>query len=285
MNIPSDQLSAFLLVHEKGSFTAAARELGLTQSALSQKVKRLEDALEAAVFIRRSSGPALTGAGERLLAFARQQLAFEQEFLLDFQHGQGGPAGVVRVAGFSSVMRSVVIPALAPVLRQYPRLQVEFSQHEMGSLPELLKTNAADLILLDYEPALTGVNFAAIGKERYVVIESARHTGPQDLYLDHGPDDNATDSFFRAQGTKHKAYRRGFMGDVYAILDGVAQGLGRAVMSAHLVEGDKRVRQVKGYKAYERPLVLGWAQQGWYPKSQELIREALIHGAREQLEE
>lgn len=276
-------MQAFMLVHETGSFTEAAQRAGLTQSALSQKIKRLEDRLETTLFVRRPSGPALTAAGESLLVFARQQLAFEQEFLRHFEQGHAELSGVIRIAGFSSVLRSVVIPVLAPFMRRHPRVQIIFSQHEMGELPGLLRSNGADLILLDYEPTMTGVEYQVIGKEAYVVIESARHKTPADLYLDHGPEDNATESFFRAQGGKVAPYRRGFMGDVYGILDGVAQGLGRAVMSAHLVHEDKRFKQVKMQRSYERPLCLVWNRQDWYPRLQQEVSELVIERASKYL--
>lgn len=279
MSIPSDHLSAFLLVHETGSFTLAAKKSGLTQSALSQKIKRLEDLLETAVFVRHSTGPKLTAAGEAFLSFARQQVSLEQEFLQNFQRDQQDLAGVLRIAGFSSVLRSVVIPSLAPLARKHPRVQLSFSQHEMGQLPGLLRSNAADLILLDFEPAFSGVEFEVIGTEKYVVIESARFATPVDVYLDHGPEDNATESFFRSQVVRQQAYRRGFMGDVYGILDGVAQGLGRAVMSEHLVQQDRRFKVVKGHKAYHRPLALAWMRQGYYSRLHKEIRSLLVSKA------
>lgn len=275
MRISPDHLQAFLYVHETGSFTEAALKAGLTQSALSQKIKRLEDSLEVTIFVRHPTGPKLTAAGERLLGFARQQLAFEKEFLKDFQRGNSELAGLVRIAGFSSVIRSVIIPTLAPFMRQHPDTQIEYSQHEMGELPELLKTNGADLILLDYEPGINGVEYEVIGEERYVVIESTRYKSPPDFYLDHGPEDNATELFFRSQGGKVRPYRRGFMGDVYGLLDGVAMGLGRAVMSEHLVKNDKRFKLVSGYKTYKRPICLSWNKQAWIPRLQNEVVEIL----------
>jgi hypothetical protein len=62
-----------------------------------------------------------------------------------------------------------------------------------------------------------------------------------EVYLDHYPQDNATEAFFAHQGVTF-AKVRSYMGDVYAILDGVALGLGRAVMSKHMLERDARFR-------------------------------------------
>ena len=68
------------------------------------------------------------------------------------------------------------------------------------------------------------------------------------------------------------------MGDVYGLLDGVALGLGRAVMSEHLVKNDKRFKVVSGYKTYKRPICLVWNKQGWYPRLQNEVVE--IMGAK-----
>ena len=65
------------------------------------------------------------------------------------------------------------------------------------------------------------------------------------------------------------------MGDVYGILDGVALGLGRAVMSKHLVEEDSRFKIIKTSKKYLRPIVLCFYKQAYYPAIQKKSRELL----------
>ena len=67
MSINSDNLRAFLTIYEQGSFTKAAQILGLTQSALSQKMARLESFLETTLIIRKSDGLDLTSSGLKLL--------------------------------------------------------------------------------------------------------------------------------------------------------------------------------------------------------------------------
>ena len=60
-------LTAFVIVSEEGSFTAAARRLGITQSALSQIVRRLEDRLGLRLLTRTTRSVAATAAGERIV--------------------------------------------------------------------------------------------------------------------------------------------------------------------------------------------------------------------------
>lgn len=71
-----DLLRAFTTVAETGSFTAAADVVGRSQSAVSQKIIRLEDLLGRQLFRRTSRSLVLTGEGERLLSAARRMLEF-----------------------------------------------------------------------------------------------------------------------------------------------------------------------------------------------------------------
>lgn len=67
-----NQLRAFLEAHRLGSFTAAADELGVAQASISELVRRLEDELDAQLFVRGSRRLALTAAGQELLPYAEQ---------------------------------------------------------------------------------------------------------------------------------------------------------------------------------------------------------------------
>ena len=67
-----NQLRAFLEAHRLGSFTAAAEALGVAQASISELVRRLEDELDAQLFVRGSRRLALTAAGQELLPYAEQ---------------------------------------------------------------------------------------------------------------------------------------------------------------------------------------------------------------------
>lgn len=74
---------------------------------------------------------------------------------------------------------------------------------------------------MDAYSSLPGVEEIKLGEEEFVIIERKNGKSPQDVYLDHGPSDNATEAFFKFQGQKFNE-RRAFMGDVYGIMDGVS---------------------------------------------------------------
>jgi hypothetical protein len=80
-----------------------------------------------------------------------------------------------------------------------------------------------------------------------------------------------TFDFFAAQGEETPEIRRAFYDDIYGIMDGVAQGLGRAVISRHLVEGDDRLKIVKTKRTTSSPVHLQFFKQPFYTRLHETV--------------
>ena len=175
----------------------------------------MESDLETTLFIREARGLKLTETGERLLRFALLNEKIEDEFLQDLNGSAHEIAGTLRIAAFSSILRSVIIPSLATFLRKNPKIQINFQSYEMEELPDILKTAKADIIFMDYLWEKNGIVHFDCGPEELVVIESAKYSLPLEIYLDNGPSDNTTEEFFRHQSRGPKNYKRSFMGDVY----------------------------------------------------------------------
>ena len=268
--LSSSQLEAFMAVAREGGFSAAARKLNVTQPALSQRIQNLEFDLGLTLFLREPSGVKLTEAAHKLLRLCQARESLENEFMAEIKAGPAGElAGVLRIAAFSSVMRSVIVPALSPLLRRHLKVKTEFMIREIREMPSMLQSAQADYIVTDtpLESALVESHF--LGEELYVAIESTRAGARDDLYFDHDPSDPATAAFFRFQKLKVQ-YQRGYMGDVYGIMEGVAQGLGRAVMSRHLLESEPGIRVIKKFKPMPVKVYLQYYKQPFYSK---------LHGA------
>ncbi|MBY5928455.1 MULTISPECIES: LysR family transcriptional regulator [Halomonas] len=120
-----NDLHAFLRVAEKGSFTRAAAELGVSQSALSHTIRGLEARLGIRLLTRTTRNVSPTEAGDRLLRTIAP--CFE-----DIHHGlealselRDKPAGTLRISTSSHAADSILMPKLSPLLTQYPDIQVE----------------------------------------------------------------------------------------------------------------------------------------------------------------
>jgi len=271
MKISNLNLEAFLEVARKQNITEAAKVLGVTQSALSQRIMKLEDDLETTLFIRETKNIILTDSGIKLLKYAQNLQQLEEEILFDLKGNILELAGKIRIAGYSSVMRSLIIPKLQKVLKDNSQIDFEFSTHEMHELPDILLSGKADIVIMDYVWLKDELEKFQIGIEEFVEIESKK-TAVVDFYLDHDQNDNATISFFDYQGAKNKKIERKYMGDVYSIIDGVKLGLGKAIMSKHLIKDDPVLKIIQHKRKYIRPIIGYYFKKTYYPK---LFKEVL----------
>ncbi len=266
---------AFISIVEHGSMSKAAINIGLTQPALSLKISRIEENLKTSLFIRKNKKLFLTPAGEDFLIFSRSMINQYENFLSEYDQFQNELSGRYRIAGFSSIMRSLLIPGLKNLMLKNPKINLEFNSFEVVDLVDVLKSSRADIIVLDYHPNLNKVEEVVIGEEEYVEIVSSKHKKVEDIYFDHGAHDNATESFFNFQGMSFNK-KRGFMGDVYGILDAVEYGLGKAIMSKHLVENNKKFKIIRHKNKYKRPLVMCYLKQDYYSPLHHKILESLV---------
>lgn len=148
MRIPDldlDLLRGFVTVAERGGFTAAGLALGLTQSAISLKVKRLEDLLGRPVFLRGAKRVALTPEGETLLTYARRMLALNEEAVRRFVSPP--IAGRLRLGVADHFVPRHLAPALARLSRTWPELRIEVEVGRSHELRARLGREELDLVL------------------------------------------------------------------------------------------------------------------------------------------
>lgn len=148
MRIPDldlDLLRGFVTVAERGGFTAAGQALGLTQSAISLKVKRLEDLLGGPVFLRGAKRVALTPEGETLLAYARRMLALNEEAVRRFVSPP--VEGRLRLGVADHFVPRHLAPALARLSRTWPELRIEVEVGRSHELRARLAREELDLVL------------------------------------------------------------------------------------------------------------------------------------------
>jgi DNA-binding transcriptional LysR family regulator len=269
MGLSSLQLDAFFAAARALNFSQAAGDLHITQSALSQRIKALEEELDLVLFIRQARGVKLTEAGERLLHYCQARFHMEAEVVEHLTtspaaRAKSGLGGMLRIAGYSSVVRSILLPALAPLLRENPRVQAHVQNAEIRELPDLLITGNVDLIVSDAPLHRPDIETVEIGREEYVMCEGTKYDGPDDRYLDHDPSDTTTHRFFAHQARAVPEYRRAYLDEIYALIDGVAHGLGRAVVSRHLVVHDKRIRVLPKWKSMAVAVLLHHHKQPHY---------------------
>ena len=121
-----NDLLAFVTVAREGSFTRAAAVLGVTQSALSQAVRGLEERLQIRLLARTTRSVAPTAAGERLAQAIGHRFDEIEAELNALTELRDKPAGTVRITCGEHVLQSTLMPRLAPLLEEYPEVTLEF---------------------------------------------------------------------------------------------------------------------------------------------------------------
>lgn len=120
-----NDIVAFLAVARERSFTRAAAQLGVSQSALSQTVRGLEGRLGLRLLTRTTRSVAPTEAGERLVRAAGPRLEEIDAELAALSELRDKPSGTIRITAHDHALRAVLWPALARLLPDYPDIKVE----------------------------------------------------------------------------------------------------------------------------------------------------------------
>ena len=120
-----NDIVAFLAVARERSFTRAAAQLGVSQSALSQTLRGLEGRLGLRLLTRTTRSVAPTEAGERLLRAAGPRLEEIEAELAALSELRDKPSGTIRITAHDHAIRAVLWPALEKLLPDYPDIKVE----------------------------------------------------------------------------------------------------------------------------------------------------------------
>jgi len=163
--VETSQLQTLVAVAKAQSFSRAAEELGVTQSAISQSIKNLELRVGVKLFKRSGKQVALTSEGDKLYSFAQDFLGQLDETLSDIHIDKNSMSGKVRVGTLTGVGKSWLSPKLMEFSQEHPSLTVsvslgfqddlikEFENYRLDILilPEEGLPNAGEKILLDEE--------------------------------------------------------------------------------------------------------------------------------------
>jgi DNA-binding transcriptional LysR family regulator len=152
IDLDIDMLRCFMAVAETESFTKAGKNIGLTQSGVSVKIRRLEERLNTPLFNRTSKHLALTLEGEMLMEYARRILLVHDEAVSRLTEPKA--TGNLRI-GLTDYFIPELLPSLLSKFRkQYPNIYLEIQTGVGINLIPLFENGELDLVVAgkdDYE--------------------------------------------------------------------------------------------------------------------------------------
>lgn len=250
-------LVSFIKTASFGSFTAAAKQLGITPAAVSKNVQRLEDELGVRLFQRTTRQLALTEEGQVLFERCRDPVDDLEQATAAIAEHRNAVVGMLRVSCATTFGRRFLAPCLPEFLERYPQLSVEVSADDRFS----------DLVAEGYDVAIRGGDLpdSNIVARRLMDITAGVYGSPA-YFRRYGepktPDDLKKHNCIRLRLTGSNRllpweFENGGMlfapeirgrlivNDTEAILEAVGAGHGIALLSDLLVQTDPRGAPLK----------------------------------------
>ncbi|MCJ2376332.1 LysR family transcriptional regulator [Vibrio sp. ZSDZ34] len=229
-------LASFILVVNEGSFTGAARKLGVTPSALSKTITRLESALNVKLFERTTRKLIITQAGLKVFDQSVLMVNAAQQAVDLSLSDHSEPSGTLTVAAPEAFLNSVLQPFVLPFLKQYPEIQLKLRAAD-GNI-DLLKMGIDIAFKLTDKPDELLV-LKKVGETNLVLCASPAYISehgtpltPQDLehhdclYLAETETDNIWDFFKGDEFYTIPVHGRYAVNHSQMRLQGVKEGLG-----------------------------------------------------------
>jgi DNA-binding transcriptional LysR family regulator len=173
--LETKQLKIFKTIVEVGSFTRAGARLNLSQPAISQHIRALEEHLGVPVLLRVGKRARPTPAGEVLLHCAEQVLdKIEDAERLLAEQGVGG-GGVVRIGGADAACEHLLPPVLKDFLGQFPRVRLELSSGDAAATVRRVLSGEIDLGLVTLPVEADRIRVTEVGRDELLAVVPPTH--------------------------------------------------------------------------------------------------------------
>jgi len=248
-------MAVFAKVAETKSFSAAAKRLGISKSAVSKQITRLERALNARLIHRTTRRLSLTEVGSVFYEHCARMLAEAEAAEAVVSRLRAAPRGVLKLTTPAAYGHLQIAPAVPELLARYPEMAVQIA---MNDRPVDLAEEGFDVaIRLTYDPPpnvvarkLTTVSWIACGAPAYLAQHGAPHS-PQDLRnrncLFYSYLESSMEWRFRSpQGETNVTVAGNFTANnSEAIREAAVAGLGIALLPSFIVAADLRENRLQ----------------------------------------
>lgn len=269
MHLTLRQLKVFESVARQLNYTRAARELHLTQPAVSMQIKQLEESLGVALFEQLGKRIHLTEAGQEVLTYARsinQQLD-ELEGILDRMKGLSGGRLRISVATTANYFIPTLLGTFA---RRYPDVTVTLDVTNRETLLRQIGENTVDLAIMGQPPAALDVEAHAFMENPLVIVAPPDHPLASqkkipllrlqdEVFLVREPGSGTRIAMERFFSERNMHLKTGMeVGSNEAIKQSVQAGMGLGLLSHATIEQELALKRLAVLDVAEFPIMRHW---------------------------
>jgi DNA-binding transcriptional LysR family regulator len=143
-----DSYKIFESVARNESISKASEELYISQPAVSQSIKKLEETIGGELFNRTKHGVTLTSEGKTFYEYIKKGLDFIENGEKVFSSLKYLESGTIRIGASTTITRHILMPYLKEFHKLYPNIDIEIVNHLSGTLVSMLKSGLLDLLVL-----------------------------------------------------------------------------------------------------------------------------------------
>lgn len=269
MSLLNSQLVAFEKIVECKTVHGAAKALHLTQTAITQRLRALEQKLKTTLFIRTRSGMRLTSEGQSLYRYCQRINELAGETLASIRGSLSSVQSRIAIAGSTSIIRSRIIPQCQHVMRAFPSLYFTFLIKDDNDISQYLKSGEADIVTLKPEQVQPEMQSKIIKEELYVLVCSSqwkrrnlRDIISNEKIIDFNHEDQLTYAYLKKFDLlQYVKNNRHFVNNTESIARLCVAGIGYGVLTkefAHSYLKSKELMILNQEKNYAHRLTLAW---------------------------
>lgn len=279
-------LRSFCTLVDVGHFTHTAERLHMTQSGVSQHMRKLEEALGVELLVRDGKKFSLSDAGERL--YAKAQDILQALSNLEQSVGEDPPyEGMVRVMSPGSVGLKLY-PHLLALQKKHPKLIIDYRFAPNSDVENAIAESTVDIGFMTSKSTLADVSCTSVAEESLLLVTPAMVEMPdwETLmaigFIDHPDGSHHANLLMGANFPEfqhiHQFSRKGWSNQIGLILEPVSLGMGFTVLPAYAVEAFHKPKQIKAHRlsnpVSETLFLCGRRQRAMQKRMETVIAEA-----------
>ena len=175
MDIDLELYRIFCEVVKYGNISKASEQMYITQSAVTQSIKKLEEALGGVLFFRKNNGVELTEEGKNLYNYIKNSIEVMNNANNLFSNYINLEKGSIRIGGGNSIINSLILEPLISFMKDYPNINITINNGLTSSLMQKLANGELDIVVLNL-PYLnkynSNIEITSLKKEQYVFFAS-----------------------------------------------------------------------------------------------------------------
>ena len=174
MSLLDDKLETFITVCEVKNFTKAGEMLGLTQPAVSQHIKKLEEELDTQIFLRKKGEITLSQEGEIALLYAKRMRALQDKMRDKIKNAKAN-IRKIRIGITHTQESGYMIEALSKMALAYENLNITFITDTIRTLYTILENFDLDVLTIDEKPSNPDFNFMVLDTDMLTCMVSSQN--------------------------------------------------------------------------------------------------------------